>query len=343
MESSDRLRGIKRRSIREYLASKGIRPQWERGSRAMYLSPFRQESNASFSVDYDRNVWYDHGTGEGGSIIDLVARMESCTIGEAINRLERNGSLPTVEVRHSTDNRRMEITTAGPLEHPALAAYLKKRGIDLSIARRYCSEVRYAMDGREYFAIGFGNDAGGWELRNPYFKGSSSPKGITTINNGSDTVTVFEGFFDFLSYLSLKCNRRQAERKTGLPPFPRSAEEEGEADAATYKDTAVLNSVTNLAKALLFLQAHRTVHAFLDNDAAGRKALEKLRAALPFSQVIDKSALYRPYKDLNEYVRHLSKLKPPANRSGEAKAKQAPEGVDKKCERLEKRKCGPKL
>ncbi len=69
------LEHIKRISIREYLGARGIKPQSERAGRAMYLSPFRQERTASFSVNYDENVWYDHGIGEGGSIIDLVARM----------------------------------------------------------------------------------------------------------------------------------------------------------------------------------------------------------------------------------------------------------------------------
>ena len=84
------LEHIKRISIREYLGARGIKPQSERAGRAMYLSPFRQERTASFSVNYDENVLYDHGIGEGGSIIDLVAWMENCSIGEAIRRLEND-------------------------------------------------------------------------------------------------------------------------------------------------------------------------------------------------------------------------------------------------------------
>ncbi|MFQ7503455.1 MAG: hypothetical protein ACLRMJ_10785 [Alistipes finegoldii] len=39
------------------------------------------------------------------------------------------------------------------------------------------------------------------------FKGGS-PKHITTIDNRSDTVIAFEGFMDFLAYLSLKYPER---------------------------------------------------------------------------------------------------------------------------------------
>ena len=299
---------IKRISIREYLGAKGIKPQSERGNRAMYLSPFRQENSASFSVNHDENVWYDHGIGEGGSIIDLVARMENCSVGEAIRRLENDvpGTLAfsshwdaPVSVRRPEPERpRIEIVSVGELKHPALVEYLHERGIDPAAARMYCNEVRYRIGDREFFAIGFRNDAGGWELRNRSFKGSNTPKNITTIRggrrcgttgvgadsgstpasaSGSDTVMVFEGFIDFLSYLSLKQN-----------PSPTI-------------DTTVLNSVANLRRAIPFLESHRTIHAFLDNDEAGRKALDSLRESLPSSEVVDQSPFYRNHKDLNDY------------------------------------------
>lgn len=284
------LDNIKRISIRGYLGAQGIKPQWERNNRAMYLSPFRQENNASFSVNHDENVWYDHGTGEGGSIIDLVARIENCTVGEAISRLEQNNSLPAVERRAAPNNRRIEIRSVEPLNHPVLIGYLRDRNIDLATTRKYCNEVRYSIDDKEYFAIGFKNDAGGWELRNRNFKGSSTPKNITTLNNGSDTAMVFEGFIDFLSYLSLKGN------------------------SSPTIDTAVLNSVTNLAKAIPFLQSHRTVHAFLDNDEAGQKTLARLREFLPASYVVDQSVFYQKHKDLNDYLCNRPEPETPAKK-----------------------------
>lgn len=280
---------IKRISIREYLGARGIKPKYERDDRAMYLSPFRQEHNASFSVNHDKNVWYDHGTGEGGSIIDLVNRLENCTVSEAISRLEQNISLPYIEKRlPAAENRRIEIRSVEPLNHPALLGYLHERNIDLNAARKYCNEVRYAIDGKEYFAIGFKNDAGGWELRNRNFKGSSAPKHITTLNNGSDSVMIFEGFSDFLSYLSLK------------------------GSASPTIDSVVLNSVTNLPKAIPFLQSHNTVHTFLDNDEAGEKAFARLRESLPSAEVVDQSGFYRNNKDLNDYIRNRQPQKTPA-------------------------------
>ena len=285
---------IKRRiSIRAYLAAQGILPRWERGNRGMYLSPLREERTASFSVSYDKNLWHDFGTGEGGSIIDLVARMEGCSETEAARRLAagEHGTLVPIHAEALRTNEstlsRLTILSDHELTHPALLGYLTGRGIDLTVARTYCREVRYTIGGKEYFAIGFRNDAGGWELRNPRFKGSSTSKNITTLNNGSDTAMVFEGFIDFLSYLSLKAN-----------PTPAI-------------DTTVLNSVVNLQKAVPFLARHRVVHAFFDNDEAGRKALARLEESLPSSEVIDQSVFYRGHKDLNEYWQEKRNLATP--------------------------------
>ena len=283
------LKDIKQTSIRSYLAQRGITPKTEKTGYGMYLSPLREERTASFKVDWQTNLWHDFGIGDGGSIIDLVARMENCSVGEAISRLEGNDSLPTITRQPAPDKSRIEILSIGELTHPALVGYLRDRGIDQPTAQRYCHEVRYSIGGREYFAIGFKNDAGGWELRNRNFKGSSTPKNITTIRNGSDTVMVFEGFIDFLSYLSLKGN------------------------SSPTIDTAVLNSVANLAKAIPFLQSHRTVHAFLDNDEAGRKSLASLREKLAGTEVVDQSPFYRNHADLNDYWREK-------NRPGQSKA-----------------------
>ena len=159
-----------------------------------------------------------------------------------------------------------------------MVSYLTGRGIDPAIARTYCREVRYTIGGKEYFAVGFRNDAGGWELRSARFKGGSSPKHITTLDNGSDMAMAFEGFIDFLSYLSQNGN-----------PSPSI-------------DSIVLNSVVNLHKAVSFFSRHRVVHALLDNDDAGQKALARLGESLPSSEVIDQSVFYRDHKYLNEYL-----------------------------------------
>jgi hypothetical protein len=86
---------------------------------------------------------------------------------------------------------------------------------------------------------------------------------------------------DFLSYLSLKQN-----------PSPTI-------------DSAILNSISNLPKAIPFLQTHQTIHAFLDNDEAGNRAVQSLSPVC--KEVIDQSVFYRNHKDLNDYWQDKSK------------------------------------
>ena len=172
----------------------------------------------------------------------------------------------------------IRILSDASLRHPALVGYLASRGIVPSVAAAFCREVRYEVNGRAFFAVGFRNDAGGWELRSARFKGGSSPKHITTIDNRSDTVIAFEGFMDFLAYLSLKYPER------------------------LRIDAAVLNSVVNLPKAIPFLSRHPVIHAFFDNDEAGRKTTSDLIRLCPRSEVIDQSSFYSGHKDVNDYL-----------------------------------------
>ena len=274
------IQAIKCLSIRAYLAGRGLRPTKDNPRYGLYLSPLRKEHTPSFKVDYAQNLWYDFGLGAGGSIIDLVMRLERCDFAQALRLLGNGERTPMAVPVPSSDlptDPALRLLSDIPLRHPALVGYLSSRGIDPIIASACCREVHYAVGGRNYFAVGFRNDAGGWELRSERFKGSVSPKHITTIDNRSDTVVAFEGFMDFLSFLSMK------------------------PDEWPHINIAVLNSVVNLPKAIPFLSRHATIYAFFDNDNAGRKTTADLKRLCPNSTVIDRSHLYREHKDLNEF------------------------------------------
>lgn len=278
---------LKRLSIRDYLSRRGIRPARENDRCGFYLSPLRTEHTPSFKVDYVQNLWYDFGTDKGGSIIDLVMGLENCDKTQAIRLLDSGEISPLSLVPASATPTvpALRILTHTPLQHAALIGYLRERGISPAIAAAYCRQVRYEINSRSYFAIGFRNDAGGWELRSEHFKGGSSPKHITTLDSHADTCIAFEGFMDFLSYLTLK----KAER--------------------LQIDAVVLNSVVNVGKAIPFLQRHRAVHTFFDNDEAGRRATTQVQQLAPAVEVVDQSCLYRDYNDLNDYLKSRQPVK----------------------------------
>ena len=290
---------IKRYSIVEYLEKKGIRPVRRTPAYAMYRSPLREETRPSFKVDTEKNLWIDYAEGRGGSIIDLYMRLEGCTFSEAICRLGQNASeytahsyskteprigLNQTTTRQASETRRL-ISISDTLP-PHLQEYLKKeRCINLEKATPFLKCISYEVRGRRYEAIGFANSSGGYELRhNHLFKGTVAPKDITPIfENKAQPVYLFEGFMDFLSFLSMK----------------------GE----VTNQCLVMNSVSNVARSIHYLNKRNitSVRAFLDNDDAGRKAVQEFVNA--GFKVEDMTVYYRDFKDLNDY--HVSRVREP--------------------------------
>ena len=276
---------IKQISITDYLQQKGYPPARVHGIHYWYCSPLRNERTPSFKVNIERNQWYDFGTGEHGDIIDLVCALFRCSISEAIDRL--SGAKQVTHQGFSfggerkTSKHKLEIISVQSLTNPYLLSYIAERGIPLSIANRCCSEIRYNNTNRTYYAIGFANDAGGWEIRSPYFKGCIPPKAITTISKGTDILQIFEGFMDFLSWQTL--------------------------NPSSTCDTIVLNSLVLLPRIQEKLKSYKQVESFLDNDEAGLKSFDVLKQFYP--SIIDGSARYQTHKDLNEWLVAQSKVK----------------------------------
>lgn len=276
---------IKQISITDYLQQQGYAPARVQGIHYWYYSPLRNERTPSFKVNTERNQWYDFGSGEHGDIIDLVCALHRCTISEAISLLSGAKQVAHQEFsfggERKISERKLEILSAQPLSNPYLLRYLAARAIPLPVASAYCSEVLFQNMNRTYYAIGFVNDALGWEIRNMYFKGCIAPKAVTTIKRGTDRLQIFEGFMDFLSWQVL--------------------------NPSSTSDAIVLNSLALLPHIQEKTKGYKQVESFLDNDDAGRKSFEVLKQFYP--QIIDGSVNYRTYKDLNEWLVAQSQLK----------------------------------
>lgn len=143
--------------IREYLARRGILPRYERNGYSMYLSPLREERTPSFKVNYQKDLWYDFGIGEGGTLLALIMRLERCSRSEAFEHLQHaaEGVVSLLAARICKRYARptespnsqpaLRILSDAPLRHPALFGYLASRGIVPGIAAAYCREVRYQV------------------------------------------------------------------------------------------------------------------------------------------------------------------------------------------------------
>jgi len=313
---------IKRYPIVEYLERKGIKPVRKTPTYVMYRSPLREETHPSFKVDIEKNLWIDYGEGRGGSIIDLCMRMEGCTLSEAIRRLGQDASLdaayglskeksdidtsPVTPWQPSGARKLIEVSDT-LLSH--LEAYLAdKRCIDLNRARPFLKCICYEVRGRRYQAIGFANLSGGYELRDDKtFKGTIAPKDITPIfTDRAEPVCIFEGFMDFLSFLSMK------EEITN--------------------HCLVMNSVSNVARTIRYLNDRHLTHirAFLDNDEAGRRAVQDfIKAGF---HVEDMNIHYKDFKDLNDF--HVSRVREQQKRKAQEQTHISITGQNKKSKQV---------
>ena len=253
--------------IADFLYSLGYSPVKQQGINLWYKSPLREETEPSFKVNTERNQWYDFAIGKQTPHIHPV----SFSFGK------QSFSEPSFQ--------QLDIVQ---LTSPALLAYLQERGINTALAKRECKEARFTHNGKRYFAIAFPNISGGYEIRNRYFKGCIAPKEISHIRQSGkprSACYVFEGFMDYLSFLTLRL-----ESCPQSPDFDR-------------QDYIVLNSVANVPKALYPLGSYERIHCFFDNDRAGMEAIQQIRKEYDATRYIrDASQIYSGCKDLNEYL-----------------------------------------
>ena len=304
--------------LADYLQSLGYTPVKQQGRSLWYKSPLRNETDASFKVNTELNQWYDFGIGKGGNIIALAAELyHSENVAYLLERIaERTPYIRPASFSFGEQkvHGSFQGVQVGELSSPALIDYLRGRGINIELAKKECKELRFEHNGKPYFAIGFPNISGGYELRNRYFKGCLAPKDITHIRQQGelrDVCYLFEGFMDYLSFLTIRVNNNPEEPQT------------------SEQDYMVLNSVTNLSKAEQLLRPYTRIGSFLDNDQAGQRAYENLKKMFG-NRLQDMSHHYAGHKDLNDYLCHRNQTKQVEKKSQVQSARRMPQPQPKK-------------
>ena len=279
---------IRQIPLADFLARLGHEPVRRSGNELWYSAPYRSERTPSFRVNVAKQLWYDFGLGKGGDIFTLAGEfaqsvdfMEQARfIAKAANMVVDRSAFPTYQPKPAEPA--FEGVEAVPLLRSPLTDYLAERGIPYAVASHHCFRLNYGVRGKRYFAVGFPNMAGGYEVRSRHFKGCIPPKDVSLVkleNTAADVCSVFEGFMDFLSAATLGL-------ETG--------------------DCLVLNSVSNVEKAMKHLDAYGRINCFLDRNEAGRRTLDVL-GKRHSGRICDRSALYDGCKDLNEYLQLTTK------------------------------------
>ena len=176
------------------------------------------------------------------------------------------------------------------LSHPALLHYLAERKVDIAIAQKECVELHFTYKDKTYFAIGFANKIGGYELRNSFFKGCIAPKSFTIIKlkDQANSCLIFEGFMDYLSYMTLQ------KQSKGILTL-------SDDKSVGASDYIILNSITNLQKAKSLLMSYENLVCLFDNDRAGWDAYAELSKELG-NKVKNGARAYSKYKDINDLL-----------------------------------------
>ena len=189
---------MRRLPLETFLQRLGHSPTVQKRHDLWYNAPYREERTPSFKVNTDRNVWFDFGLGRGGDIFTLAGELAGSTdfltqakyISEAVggNFVPLPAPRPAKERVSEPVFQEVEQRT---LLYDVLKGYLSERGIPSEVAARHCRQVSYRVHGKPYFAIGFQNVSGGWELRSRLFKGCIPPKDISLVSRqGTPTETL---------------------------------------------------------------------------------------------------------------------------------------------------------
>lgn len=306
LEFQETLQAVLQIPLHEYLAQIGLQPDKQAGSQYLYKSPFRAgkkggiEKTASLSVNIDTYKFYDHGDARyNGNIIDFVAFLNNWnaqkdmlkifdeikkTMGGRVQQILKS---PEIEKAiYKTANVKTEskirIAEVKELFSYPLLDYIKSRKISEKTARKYLKEVHYFAYDRQtkpYYALGFKNNSGGYELRNKNFQGCSV-KGITTIvfNENIKRVAIFEGFFDFLSFLEHQ-------------------------PAHDIDAIIVLNSAGIWESALENISTWlpEEVSLYLDNDKTGSEKTALFIERLG-EMAKDQRSIFKNFKDYNDFL-----------------------------------------
>lgn len=280
----------------------GHKPQHSTKNKVCYYSPFRNEKTPSFYHYPATNTWCDFGDTKwkGGDSVTLVqAWLESTKqdfeVPDALRWLSMMTNTeqlikPIVQEEVAPSDTSLVLLHVCSVKNTALIRYAEGRGIPFKVVDDYLEEVTFLnkKTGKKILALGIENEADGYEVRNPFFKGCLKAKGITIVRgkHPQNSIHIFEGMMDFLSIVTMR-NGKQFD-----------------------DDVILLHSLTSMNKAAEFMKNNRytDIYTWMDNDESGIAATNAWKEFCKNENLnhFPMNKTYAPYKDVNAY--HMAKL-----------------------------------
>ncbi len=277
-------------SLADLLTRLGYQPAKRTRNELLYVSMLRDsDTTPSFSVNDKHGTWFDFGEGKGGNIIDFALRYwPGLTFGEVLEKIVGTCESSVWGISNTIKYKKQPVTEKEPSyqildlkdlgNNTVISNYLESRGIS-SVAEGRLKEVYYYVEDdnkkrSNFFAAGWQNESGAWEIRNKNFKGCLGHKAVSYIPNSEKGLAVFEGYFNYLSWL------------TENPFAPDSV--------------LVLNTLSLLQPGIIKAKEFLDIALYFDNDPSGRQATADFNAALPCAR--DCSGIYKGYNDYNDLI-----------------------------------------
>jgi len=295
-ELRERIKEIKDSiSLVDFLTKLGYEPTSKKsGQERFFLSPIRDsDSDPSFSVNDSKGFWYDHGSGQGGNVIDLGKLVfKTNSIPKVVEEIEKlyNGhpsfSFSQRELAPKVYIPKHEIVNVKDLGHnAAITDYIASRGvINAALSSKLLKEVYYDHiddkgSKKRYFGVGWQNASEGYDVRSKYGKICIAKKDLLFKEGSNSKVSIFEGMFNYLSAL---------EKDPSL----------------INNNLIVLNSLSMVNRAITLVKASgsiKDIDLYFDNGSGGRKMTGEFQKQLP--QAADRSYLYQGYDDYNDMLK----------------------------------------
>jgi len=285
-------------SIVDFLGRLGYFPVKKSGREFFYHSMLREtgKNTPSLTVWDEGGKWIDHGGANhtgiyGGGIVQLaMAYWPDNSYIEVLQKIQytfdhfKKAEIPVFESSKTPDRETDDILEFSHNQqlgtNYVLSRFMQERGLD-SLANGLLWEVYYrnklsSDPSRLFYAIGWKNEKDNWEISSPKgFKASIGNKDISIIQGTMDHLAVFEGFFDFLSWLRLT--------KIQFPPT-----------------VIVLNSVSLVKRAVERMSEFNKIDLYLDNDDVGKQCTSTIKGFFPYAN--DRATVYSGFKDYNELL-----------------------------------------
>lgn len=263
----------------------GFMPAKIAGNKTFYYAiDGRKEKTASLLVSQQEA--FDFGSSKSYDVISIIQEIQKCSVKEALGFL-KNQTLKSNftfenknEILNEKSSSKIKIISVNNEFNFSLKKYLLGRKISEKNFK-YLKQVDFVSgsNNTQFYAIGFKNNSGTFDLRSKIFKGCTG-KDITTIVNNNSTINIFESCWDFLSFLELF----------------NSPEE----------DFLILNSNSMIKKAEVFLKSskYKKIKIFTDSDFSGNEAcqffLNNFNCATDERKILSQDG--KIFKDLNDLL-----------------------------------------